>query len=335
MSWTGLGNQTAVVVQLSVWTGRVERSAAIIVTIHSFLSLLLSEWMFLFVVSVAPAVFCFQDLIAGPASPGLMLNTAAVCQWGMKPESGAAGWAAATFCTRLRCYSKNPAHRRVLNVMTMLIHKTSFQMSWKSYTEIRAKERALLITSTSRWTRFMTLFGSRNAGTEFGFFLMRVAGIGWNSSQWAPRWFRFPSMLCDFGWHSASAHSGSLWLYDLSQHGDTAVSSLFWLPLAARWSWHVFRPWCVKVCATLNRPQLCVTSLLPLTVKTVTDLHTDIFTGRSFQKGSNIDQEHWILNKKLMMFCDLYSDIVIHKYVTHIGTDKNMFRFHAESEEMQ
>lgn len=35
------------------------------------------------------------------------------------------------------------------------------------------------------------------------------------------------------------------------------------------------------------------------------------------------------------MFCDLYSDIVIHKYVTHIGTDKNMFRFHAESEEMQ
>lgn len=35
------------------------------------------------------------------------------------------------------------------------------------------------------------------------------------------------------------------------------------------------------------------------------------------------------------MFCDFYSDIVIHKYVTYIGTDKNMFRFHAESEEMQ
>lgn len=42
--------------------------------------------MFLFVVSVSLAVSCFQDLIAGPASPGLMLNAAAVWQWGMKPE---------------------------------------------------------------------------------------------------------------------------------------------------------------------------------------------------------------------------------------------------------
>lgn len=142
---------------------------------------------------------------------------------------------------------------------------------------------------------------------------------------WASRWFRFPSTLCDFGWHSASTHSGSLWLYDLSQHSDTAVSSLFWLPLAACWSWHMFQPWRVKVCATLNRLQLCVTSLLPLTVKTVTDLNTEIFTGRTFKKGSIIDQEHRILNKKLIMFCDSYIDIVIHKYVIHIGTDKNLF----------
>lgn len=171
----------------------------------------------------------------------------------------------------------------------------------------------------------MTPFGSRNAGAEIGFFLVRVAGMGWNFLTWASRWFRFPSMLCDFGWHSASAHSGSLWLYDLSQHSDTAVSSLFWLPLAARWSWHVFQPWRVKVCATLNRLQRCVTSLLPLTGKPVTDPNAGIFTWRSFQKGSNIYQEHWILNKGLMMFCDLYSDIVIHKNVIDIGTDKKTF----------
>lgn len=138
------------------------------------------------------------------------------------------------------------------------------------------------------------------------------------------RWFRFPSMLCDFGWHSASAHSGSLWLYDLSQHSDTAVSSLFWLPLAAGWSWHVFQLWCVKVCATLNRLQLCVTSLLPLTVKTVTALNNAIFTGRSFQKGRIIDQEHWILNKWWCFVIYIMIEL-FNKYVTHIGTDKNMF----------
>lgn len=231
MSWTDLGNQTPVVVQLSVWTGRVERSAAIIVTIHSFLSLLLSEWMFLFVVSVAPAVFCFQDLIAGPASPGLMLNTAAVCQWGMEPESGAAGWAAATFCTRLRCYSKYPVHRRVLNVMTMLIHKTSFQMSWKSYTEIRAKERALLITITSRWTRFMTLFGSRNAGTEIGFFLMRVAGIGWNSSHEHHGDLGFPACcvtLDDILLQPTQAHCGCMTWVSTVTLQSAAYSGFHW-----------------------------------------------------------------------------------------------------------
>lgn len=120
MSWDDLGNQTVAVVQLWVWTGRGERSAAISNDTSFPLFMLLSEWMFLFVVNVTPAVFCFQDLIADPASPSLMLNTAAVWQWGMKPESGAAGCAAVTFCMRLRCYSRNPVHGRVLNAMTML-----------------------------------------------------------------------------------------------------------------------------------------------------------------------------------------------------------------------
>lgn len=35
--WADLGNQTVVIVQPSVWTGHVERRAAIIVTIHSIL----------------------------------------------------------------------------------------------------------------------------------------------------------------------------------------------------------------------------------------------------------------------------------------------------------
>lgn len=48
----------------------------------------------------------------------------------------------------------------------------------------------------------------------------------------ASRRFRFPSMLCDFGWHCASAHSGSLWQYDLSQRGryrkSAAYSGFHW-----------------------------------------------------------------------------------------------------------
>lgn len=129
-------------------------------------------------------------------------------------------------------------------------------------------------------------------------------------------------MLCDFGWHSASAHSGSLWLYDLSQHGDTAVSGLFWLPLAARWSWHVFRPWHGKVCATLNRLQLCVTNRLPFRPE---HWHFHCKKFFFFLKWQRYWSWHWIFNKKLMTFCDLYSDVVFHKYVTHIGREKNMF----------
>lgn len=334
MSWADLGNQTAAVVQMPAWTAHNEIRAAVIVTIHTFLSSYCSEWMFLFVVSVTPAVLCFPDLIAGPASPGLMLNTAAVWQWGMKPESGAAGWAAATFCMRLSCDSKKPVHRRVLNVMTMLwkywFTKAVFQCPEKVTLKLEVKREPCSSQAHPGGKRFMTMLGSRNAGTEIGFFLMRVRDQV-EFLTWASRWFRCPNMLCDFGWHSPSANSGSLWLYDLSQHGDTAVSRLFWLPLPACWSWHMFQPWCVKVCAMLNRLQLRVTSLLPLTVKTVTDLKTAIFTGRSFQRDTVIDQEHWILNKldffffsileKLILFCDLYSDIAIHQDVTHIGTD--------------
>lgn len=187
--------------------------------------------MFLFAVSVSLAVSCFQDLIAGPASPGLMLNAAAVWQWGREPESAATGWAAAAFCMRLRRCSKSPVHRRVLNVTTILIHKTSFWTSWKSYTEIRAQETSLLVTSTSRWNRFMTLFGSRNAGTEIGFFLARVAGIRWNSSREHHGDLGFPACcvtLDDILLQPTQAHCGCMtWVSTLTPQ-SAAYSGFRW-----------------------------------------------------------------------------------------------------------
>lgn len=69
--------------------------------------------------------------------------------------------------------------------------------------------------------------------------------------------FQFPSMPHDFGWHSAPAHSP----HCVCQTSDTLVSSLFWLPLPTFWSWCVFQPRHVSMCAMLNRLWLCVTSL--------------------------------------------------------------------------
>lgn len=187
--------------------------------------------MFLFVVSVSLAVSCFQDLIAGPASPGLMLNAAAVWQWGMEPESGATGWAAAAFCMRLCCCSKSPVHRRVLNVTTILIHKTSFWMSWKSYTEIRAQETSLLVLEhiqveqvhdpvwlQKRWHRNWVFPHTRGRD--------RVEFL-----TWASRWFGFPSVLCDFGWLSVQptqAHCGCMtWVSTLTPQ-SAAYSGFHW-----------------------------------------------------------------------------------------------------------
>lgn len=56
--------------------------------------------------------------------------------------------------------------------------------------------------------------------------------------------------------------------WPMSDHSDTTVSSLFWLPPAACWSWCVFQPWCVSAGAMLNRLQLCGTSLPFATPKT-------------------------------------------------------------------
>lgn len=67
--------------------------------------------------------------------------------------------------------------------------------------------------------------------------------------------------------------------WPVSEHSDTLVSSLFWLPPAACWSWSVFQPWCVSMCAMLNRLQLCVTHIpfatpksMPLQAKTLRSL---------------------------------------------------------------
>lgn len=266
MSWADLANQTAAIVQLSVWTHDVLRGALPLQeqNIASFLFVALR-------VDVPVRCFChsgclhIQDLIAGPGSLGIMLNTAAVWQWGMKAESRAAGRARVTFCMRLLCYSKSCTQKSLEchdNVVKLLIHKTGFECPEKATLKLELRREPWSLwphpAGKGSWPRL----SPEMLAQTLGFFLIRVSEF----LTWASRWFRFPSMLCDFGWHSVSAHSGSLWLHDLSQHGDTAVSSLLWLPLAACWSWHVFQPWCVKVRATLNRLQLCVTILLPLSV---------------------------------------------------------------------
>lgn len=87
-------------------------------------------------------------------------------------------------------------------------------------------------------------------------------GFWWNSSHKCRANFSFPACcvtLDDI--LLRPTHLTVVCVAHVRDHSDTIVSSLFWLPPAACWSWCVFQPWRVSVGAMLNRLQLCVTSL--------------------------------------------------------------------------
>lgn len=109
--------------------------------------------------------------------------------------------------------------------------------------------------------RFMTLIGCMCAGTDFGFAHVHVSVDWWNPSHKYCGNLSFPACCMTLDDILLQPAHLTVVAWPMSEHSDTLVSSLFWLPPAACWSWCVFQPWCVSLCAMLNRLQLCVTSI--------------------------------------------------------------------------
>lgn len=105
----------------------------------------------------------------------------------------------------------------------------------------------------------MTLFGCRNAGTDTGFAYACFRDLVEFLTQCCGN-LSFPACFMTLDDILLQPTHLTVVAWAMSDHSDTIVSSLFWLPPAACWSWCVFHPQCVSVCAMLNRLQLCVTS---------------------------------------------------------------------------
>lgn len=89
---------------------------------------------------------------------------------------------------------------------------------------------------------------------------MHVSGIWWSSSHKFCGNLGFPACCVTLDDILLQPTHLTVVAQPMSDHSDTIVSSLFWLPPAACWSWCVFQPCCLSVGAMLNRLQLCVTS---------------------------------------------------------------------------
>lgn len=233
MSWAELANQTAAIVQLSVWTHDVMRGAPLQQqNIASFLLVALR-------VDVPVRCFChsgclhIQDLIAGPGSIGIMLNTAAVWQWGMKAESRAAGWARVTFCMRLLCYSKSCTQSLEChdNVVKLLIHKTGFECPEKATLKLELRREPWSLrphpAGKGSWPRL----SPEMLAPTLGFFLIHVSGIRRNSSHEHHGDLGFPACcvtLDDILFQPTRAHCGCMTWVSTVIPQSAAYSGFHW-----------------------------------------------------------------------------------------------------------
>lgn len=123
------------------------------------------------------------------------------------------------------------------------------------------QKNSLIILLYPAEIRFMTFFWLQKCWHWHGVCPCMFHRFWWNSSHKCCGNLGFPAccMTLDDILLQPTHLTVVAWL--MSDHSDTSVSSLFWLPPAACWSWCVFQPWYVSVCAMLDRLQLCVTSL--------------------------------------------------------------------------